>query len=912
MPINLLENLGLGGPNAGDLREDTITGNTSGLSSANTPIGTPAGTQLPAISQDENCPPGGLPADPDTGPGGEEPFGETNFGDLNFLAPIEEIETGDFQSGGSIREINIFDEHSFLRSNTNLFTTDTAGNSTIQPRALSSNLYSSLVYKATRISRYEVTRQDNLSQASVEEVGIDKFRVINNRFWCLEGTEQAPIQEAWVDNRNSDSFEDRKYRIFFNNGLEPSTEHVSLQFPDPQALDFGSIIEGFSIEFGNNEFDKNIPAGESFIDTNTSIPQPLLRSEARQLSDDGIALNSYTIDFEAVVRERVTQPEYLNKPEVMMKSLYRDYFRMINPEFTDECDIVDPIQKFLSSNADTMKDANASTELLDGFKNYIKLTITRPTSFIMGADLPPEIKVPNNLATTGFDKYLLEALTGYGNGRNERNYVQIADEKSPTSQQSIRTNDQFFVGFLGALRPETLSYVSGHQQFAAARATRAVDRSTEYPLKFENFDNAAQLESTDLQPSIDFAEFLNTQAASHKRKYETIFSGEKATSAIIGYKIEKRKASNNTLLQTFYIMEPPGEKEIIPIEFLDTQVKYGHSYTYRIYSLALVFGTDYEFSDSSIVDLSVGEVSFNVETRPHVRLVEAPFFQKTVSMMDLPPLPPEVSFIPDQRNPKSLSIIFNHNVGNRKEKPIAIALQDEATFSMMIRAQDAEDGIVHYYSDTISEQYEMFQMTTPPTNYSSFGMSSRRIIPTSGARSIISRSIDVELNRDYYFTFRSIEPTGISNPTPVYKLKMVSTPNGTFMVLEEYDMLTQSQRPVNLNFERGLKISPSLQQKAIKYPEGTDLASRDFALSSPELQDITLGTADESIWGKKYKFRITSKKTGRKLDINATFEQNSMENASVLQFQPDGCDPLPSHLQYTTTIRFDDNFAAAM
>lgn len=893
MPINIT---GILGPSAGDLREDTTTGDTSGLSQTSTPAGTIAAAEE-VLNQGDPCPPGGIPGDPDSGLGGEEPFGEANFGDLDFLAPIEEIETADFQTGGSIREINIFNQNSFLRSTENLFVTDQAGNTTLGPSALSSNLHSSLVYKTPRISPFHITRANRNSAPSVEQVGFDKLRVANNRFWCLEGSERSPIQEAWIDDRNSDTFADKEYMISFfpqDSSGNSVIEQVNLFFVNTTDTSGISGMQDFTVDFGNQQFDKVVPANSSFIDTNTSIPQPLLTSESLQLSDDTIAANSYTIDFEAVVRERAVQPEYLDKPEARMKSLYRDYYRMLNPEFTDECDIEDPVQKFLSSNFNDMKDANASTELLDRFANYIKLTITRPSSLFSGPEPPASVKVPNNFAVTGFDKYILEALTGYGNGRNETNYIQIADESSPTSQQSIRTNDQFFVGFLGTLKPETLSYAESHEDFSSARAERAVSRSTDYPLKFENFDDVDQLEASDLQPSINFADFLANQASTNMRKCESIYSGIKAPSAIVGYKIEKRRSSNGSLLQTFYIMEPPGEKDVVPIEFLDTQVKYGESYKYRIYSLSLVFGTEYSFGDIPTISIGDTSVRCTVTSSPHVKLVEAPFFQKTVSMMDLPPLPPEVSFLPDQRNPNNLSIILNHNVGDRKQVPVMLASSDDSIITQMKTAQTPNDrGEIQYYSDTISEKYEIFTLRIPPESYFDFDSGTKKQVLVNESKSVIHNMPIEHLNKDYYFTFRSVEPTGISNPTPVYKFRMINTSNGTFMVLEEYDMLTKLARPVNFNFDHALKISPSILQKTIQYQEGTNLSSRDFALSAPSFEEISLGTTSESIWGKKYKFRITSKSTGRKIDINTTFNQNSLENNPVLQFRPDECDPLP-------------------
>ena len=46
--------------------------------------------------------------------------------------------------------------------------------------------------------------------------------------------------------------------------------------------------------------------------------------------------------------------------------------------------------------------------------------------------------------------------------------------------------------------------------------------------------------------------------------------------------------------------------------------------------------------------------------------------------------------------------------------------------------------------------------------------------------------------------------------------------------------------------------------------------------ASEQIDNVNFGdTKEELVWDKKYKLRITSKKTGKKLDINLTFKLNS-------------------------------------
>ena len=67
---------------------------------------------------------------------------------------------------------------------------------------------------------------------------------------------------------------------------------------------------------------------------------------------------------------------------------------------------------------------------------------------------------------------------------------------------------------------------------------------------------------------------------------------------------------------------------------------------------------------------------------------------------------------------------------------------------------------------------------------------------------------------------------------------------------------------------RYLKVSPAAVQTEIRDVETAGYFSRNASLGY---------RAGEKVWDKKYKLRITSKLTGKKIDINFTFRQNPLD-----------------------------------
>lgn len=89
-------------------------------------------------------------------------------------------------------------------------------------------------------------------------------------------------------------------------------------------------------------------------------------------------------------------------------------------------------------------------------------------------------------------------------------------------------------------------------------------------------------------------------ARSLMRSYKDVLEGKKAYSEVLFYRIQKKDAGGNTL-QNFWLENTPS---VDILKYVDTQVKYGVDYDYRIYAYTLVVGTKYRYSSNEISPVS--------------------------------------------------------------------------------------------------------------------------------------------------------------------------------------------------------------------------------------------------------------------------------------------------------------------
>ena len=328
--------------------------------------------------------------------------------------------------------------------------------------------------------------------------------------------------------------------------------------------------------------------------------------------------------------------------------------------------------------------------------------------------------------------------------------------------------------------------------------------------------------------------------------------------------------------------------------------------------------------------------SFAVHNRPHFVLVETSVFSPdktdtTVRIIDKAPVPPDLSIVPYRSVNNRILLLLNGNVGEYKARPILINESDYSLYKQiilnqklpqdflggaiatrpMITRSNIENFDINFGSDDYAKTFEIYRIDFAPTSYQDFA--GARVTTLSNTAQAIGRhnsgagpqeetmlydddhdhenpaedlwsdrvvvtsnsTIDsVVPNKKYWYTTRVIDVHGnVSNPTGVLQFEMVDTGNSIFPVIRDYSFPVVPTEYTRQG-KRFIRISPSSIQESV--PAG--MQSAEAFLTSPQLG---VGV-ERPVWNKKYKLRVTSKTTGKKVDINFSFKQKSVNTDKLI------------------------------
>jgi len=378
---------------------------------------------------------------------------------------------------------------------------------------------------------------------------------------------------------------------------------------------------------------------------------------------------------------------------------------------------------------------------------------------------------------------------------------------------------------------------------------------------------------------------------------------------------------NNTDLQTF--------------EYSDTQVKYGEEYTYNIYAYVLVGGMKYKTDDliitrqissttrdsggqqvfdkyclefynpttgepaeqlftknntftatnqfattAQITDVNPYLADFNLYYEPSLKIFEVPIGTKTFRPLDSPPNSLDV--VPFQKLDNSQTLGFNvkyeefASSQNGEALPPAITTVDATYLDEYKNTYDMITDSV--FTETVSPQaqIQVFRLTERPTAYTDFAASPRATIDLQIENKNYYLTDDifydkVQTNQKYYYLFRFINAHGAPGRiSTILQAELIDDGGYKYSVFKDLfdedldsDLFIQPSK----TFKKLVHILPNVNQILL---DDSNVEYNDHAAA--QLENLEIGSGvDDSLWGKVFKIRLTSKKTGKKADLNLTF-----------------------------------------
>ena len=184
---------------------------------------------------------------------------------------------------------------------------------------------------------------------------------------------------------------------------------------------------------------------------------------------------------------------------------------------------------------------------------------------------------------------------------------------------------------------------------------------------------------------------------------------------------------------------------------------------------------------------------------------------------------------------------------------------------------------IRFKSDDHSGFFQVFRTDIWPRSYSDFTGKLIAAVETDVSKLSFQKAsnaayIDyINPNKWYYYCFRTIDFHGhISNPSELFRIKLVDEKGTVFPIIEECDFNRQIEKINYKPMRKYLFIKPKLSQTVVNEQK----SGIENLESVKDVRDIQLGLMDETVFGKDYLIRLTSKQSGKTIEFKIRLNHN--------------------------------------
>ena len=131
--------------------------------------------------------------------------------------------------------------------------------------------------------------------------------------------------------------------------------------------------------------------------------------------------------------------------------------------------------------------------------------------------------------------------------------------------------------------------------------------------------------------------------------------------------------------------------------------------------------------------------------------------------------------------------------------------------------------------------------------------------------------------------FRSVDfHGGLSNPSTVYEVELYGDTGVTFPIIREYQFGQISPKMDSKSARKIIQIVPRFTQAYLNQDASGLIDPATGEVKAAMGSRVYLGVEDEPLFGRgdkprKFKIRITSKTTGKKVDLNVSFKTKEVK-----------------------------------
>jgi len=242
-----------------------------------------------------------------------------------------------------------------------------------------------------------------------------------------------------------------------------------------------------------------------------------------------------------------------------------------------------------------------------------------------------------------------------------------------------------------------------------------------------------------------------------------------------------------------------------------------------------------------------------------------------------PPVFPDTTCLPLYGERNKVLINANFNVGEYEFDPIAIDEEENKHITKLRKNQRKLTGPITFKSDDFCGQIEVLRIDEKPLSYKDFAPTANSRIAILGGSAAFGHVDDtLKPNKDYYYTLREKDiHESYSNPSPVYQVRIVAKEGeAPYTIIDMFfiEEVEEKQPTTRKKLMKYIRIQPSYEQSYLDDSgilAGTPASAEDLIVNSSWLVDhIGDPNIAHPVWGRRFKFRFTSKKTGKKFDLN--------------------------------------------